>query len=494
MKAVPPPGGVPPSSSGRRPLLPFLLAALPLAALLAAGACAAEDDLTTLDPPPPQPGALRIEPGDLPLSSISVPVDVSTAVLHEAVEEGLPSSIGSLDRRMQIPGNDRLSLAWEISRGPIETRFDDGRAHVAATLSYGVRAWYDPPVLPEVSASCGTDDGPPPRLRVRLASPITLDRDWTLRTDVAAMTIRPATDTERDRCEVTVFDIDATGQVIEGARSAFSALSHEINELVSEIDVRSDFEGWWETIAEPVELTERVWLVLAPDSVDRTGIVGQSGEVLTTLTLHARPRIVIGERPDVDVSPLPPVDSADVPGEGVRIVAEAVAGYAEITRRLNDAVAGRSFEARGRTLTVERLQVSGVGDGRVSVRADLDGDVRGTVFLVATPTYDRKADEIHVDDLDFDVRTRDRLVASAAWVARTGLISEIRSAAHFPATDARAWALEKVHQGFNARISPEVRLEGIATAVEIESVTAGSDALRIRTVVTGEARLLVEPS
>jgi len=462
--------------------------------LLQAAACGGADDLATLDPPPPEPGALRIEAGDLPSSSISVPVDVSMAVLHDAVEGGLPSSMGSLETRTDLPDNDRLSLAWEISRGPVETRFADGRAHVAATLSYRVRAWYDPPVLPEISASCGTGDGPPPRLRVQLASPITLDREWHLRTDVAAETIRPATDTERDRCEVTVFDIDATGRVIEGARSAFTALSDDIDGLVSEIDVRTDFEGWWEMIAQPVELTDRVWLVLAPDSVHRTGIAGQSGDVLTTLTLHARPRIVIGERPEVDVSPLPPVDSAAAPGEGVRIVAEAVAGYAEITRRLNDAVAGRSFEARGRTLTVEGLQVSGVGDGRVSVRADLDGDVRGTVFLVATPSYDREADEIHVDDLDFDVRTRDRLVASAAWVARTGLISEIRSAAHFPATEARTWALEKVHEGFNARISPEVRLEGRAIDVTIESVTAGPEALRIRTVVTGEARLLVGPS
>lgn len=480
-------------SRGRTARLGAPLAAL-LVAVVVVGCSGDRGDLTTLDPPPPAPGALRIEPGNLPSSSISVPVDVSVELLRDAVESGLPSEMGSLDTRMDLPDEDRLSLAWEISRGPIESGFDQGRAHVATTLSYRVRAWYDPPVLPEVSASCGTDpDRPPPRLRVRLASPMTLDRDWRLRTRVEAETIRPATDDDRDRCEVTIFDIDATGRVIDGARSAFQSRSDEIDRLVSEIDVRSDFEGWWQTIAQPVELTDRVWLVLAPDSVHRTGIAAESGNVLTTLTLHARPRIVIGERPDVDLAPLPAVDSAAAVGEGVRIVAEAVAGYAEVTRRLNEAIAGRSFEARGRTLTVDRFVVAGVGDGRVSVRADLDGDVGGTIFLVATPTYDRERDEIHVDDLDFDVRTRDRLVSSAAWIARTGLISAVRAAARFPVADARAWALQQVQRGFNARISPEVRLEGTVSEVTIESVTAGPDALRIRTVVSGQARLLVEP-
>lgn len=463
-----------------------------LGALVLAGCGGDRDDLMELAPPPPEPQSLRIEPEDLPASSITVPVDVSLGMLRDAVEGALPESIGSLDERRPLPDSDRTSLAFEISRGPIETGFDRGRAHVSATLSYRVRAWYDPPVLPEISASCGTDaDGEPPRLRVRLGSPVTLDREWRLRTEVAAETIAPASDAERDRCEVTIFDIDVTGRVIEGARSALAAHASEIDAMVADVDVRSDFEGWWETIAQPIPLADRTWLVLSPDSVRRGGIVGDAGEVFTTLTLHARPRVVVGRRPEVDVGPLPPLDSAAVPDGDVRIVAEAVASYAEITNRLGEAVIGRTFEAQGRTLEVEDLVVAGVGDGRVSVRVDLGGDVRGTVFLVGTPSWDPGRDEIHVDDLDFDVRTRDRLVAGAAWVARAGLRQSIRSAARYPAGEARAWAAEKVGEGFNARISDEVRLEGEVGEVTIESVTAGPDAVRVRTVVTGRTTLIV---
>ena len=463
-----------------------------LALALVAGCGGDRDDLMELAPPPPEPGALTIEHGGIPTSSISVPVDVSLDMLRTAVEDALPGSMGSLEERRELPDNDRMSLAFEISRGPIETTFENGRAQVAATLAYRVRAWYDPPLLPAVSASCGAgEDDEPPRLRVRLGSPVTLDEDWKLRTRVVAETIEPVSDTDRDKCEMTVFGIDMTGRVIDGARSALESHGPEIDALVSGVDVRSDFEGWWETIAEPIRLADRTWLVLSPDSVHRGGIEGESGEVLTTLTLHARPRVVVGERPDVEVLPLPALDSAAAPGGDVRIVAEAVASYAEITARLADALVGQKFEAQGRELEIRDLVVAGVGDGRVSVRLDLGGDVRGTVFLVGTPQYDPVRDEIHVDDLDFDVRTRDRLVAGAAWIARAGLRQRIRTEARYPAGDARTWAEEKVAEGFNARISDEVRLEGSVGDVVIESVTAGPDAVRVRTRVTGRTTLIV---
>jgi len=453
------------------------------------------DDLARLDAPPPEPGAVRIEPGDLAVSTLTVPVDVSLDLLADVLEEAVPTTLGSMDERTAIPDRDRISVAYEIERGPMDVRMDEGGAHVASTLSYRVRAWYDPPVLPEVSASCGTGDGEPrPRLDVAIGSPLSLDAEWRLRSEVEVEGISPSSSDDRDRCEVTFLGYDATGRVVDAARSALSALAEDIDTLVAEVDVRSDFEGWWREIAGPVRLDDGVWLVMDPVRVGRTGIAAESGEVLTTLTLEARPRVVLGPRPEMEMRPLPPLDSLGVADESLTIRAEAVAPWSEVTRRLRDEVAGESFEMQGRTLRVADVVVDAVGDGRLSVRLDLGGDVRGTLFLVGTPTYDPERDEIHVDDLDFDVRTRDRLVAGAAWVARTGLIRRIRSAAAVPAGPARDWALGKVEEGFNARISSQVRLEGRAEEIEVESVTAAPDALRIRARVLGAARLIVQPA
>lgn len=467
----------------------------PLAALLVLAAACRGEEAARLDPPPPEAGPVLIEPGDLPVSELTVPVEVSTSLLRDLLDRELPTTLGSLGERIDVPDRDRLDLAYTLERGPIEVSVDDGGAHVGTTLEYGVRAWYDPPVLPEISASCGTDpDQPRPRLQVVLGSPLRLDREWRIRSDVSVEELRPASQGERDRCEVTFLDYDVTGRVVEGARSALLGVADEVDSLVAAVDVRSDFEGWWRTIAAPIRLDERVWLVLDPSRVGRGGIGVDDTRLGTTLTLVARPRVVVGERPEMPLRELPSIDSIPAVGEDMSIQVEAVATYAEVTRRIRAAVVERRFSAQGRTIRVEDVEVGGLGDGRVSVRIALDEDVRGTVYLVGTPTYDAERDEIHVDDLDFDVRTRDRLVAGAAWVAQVGLISAIRRAAGVPAAPAREWARARVDEGFNASISDQVRLEGRAGAVEIEQVTAGSADVRIRVRVRGRARLVVSPA
>jgi hypothetical protein len=468
---------------------------VPIAAALLASCGGDAAELSRLDPPPPEAGAVRIEPGDLPPSYMTVPVEVSIELLRDLLDAELPTTMGSLDERIGVPDRDRLDIAYALERGPVEVHVDERGALVGTTLEYGVRAWYDPPVLPEVSASCGTDpEQPRPRLHVVLRSPLQLDREWIIRSSVAVEEVRPASDSERDRCEVTFLGVDVTGRVVEGARSALRGVAGQVDELVASVDVRSDFEGWWRTIAAPIRLADGVWLVLDPLRVGRAGIVGDEARLGTVLTLVARPRIVLGDRPVVEPRGLPPVDSILPPAEEISVAVEAVATYGEVTRRIREAVAGRRFEAQGRTIRVENVGIDGLGDGRVSVRVELAGDVEGVVYLVGTPTYDAEDDEIHVDDLDFDVRTRDRLVAGAAWVAQAGLVPAIRDAARLPAAAIREWARGKVDEGFNATISSQVRLEGRAGAVAIEEVRAGPDDVRVRVRVRGRARLIVSPS
>jgi len=467
--------------------------AAPLAVLLCVG-CGDADDLARLDPPPPAPSTVQIEPADLAPSTLTVPVDVSLDLLAGVLEEALPRTLGSLDERTQVADNDRVSIAYELERSPMQIGMDTAGAHVSSTLAYRVRAWYDPPVLPEVSFSCGTNENEPrPRLAVSLRSPLALDRDWRIRSQIDVDRIAPASDADRDRCEVTIFDYDVTGRVVDGARSAISSRSGQIDEMVADVDVRSDFERWWSQIARPIELDDGVWLVIDPTTVGQTGIGADQGDLQTALSLEARPRIVLGARPEARETPLPALATLEQADPGLSIRAEAVATWDEVTRRIRGEVVGERFSVQGRSLRVDDVVVNAVGDGRVSVRVELNGDVRGVVFLVATPTYDVDRDEVHVDDLDFDVRTRDRLVAGAAWVARAGLIPAIRSAAVIDAGPIREWARGQVNRGFNSEISSEVRLEGTAGPVTIEEVIAAPEALRVRTRVTGRARLLVSP-
>jgi hypothetical protein len=440
----------------------------------------------------PQPRAAAPTTAEtLEPSLLRVPVRVELPTLVGVVDDVLPRGWGSLEERMDVPEHDNLDVAVRVERGPVHASFQDSMALLSTRLSYRARAWYDPPLLPEVSTGCGLDEEEPaPRIDVALVSSLVLDREWRLRSSVRPGTIVPASDEDRDRCTVTILGFDMTGRVVDAARDLVHSLGPEADSALAAVDVRADFAHWWQTITEPIRLDDDVWLVLAPERVARGAIRGTGNGVETVLSLTARPRVVVGDRPALDPTPLPPLEMAS--GSGRLVVrAEAAADYDEIGERINGELAGVAFSTGGRTVRLRRARLSGVGDGRVAVALELDGDVHGTLYLVGTPTHDPAAGQVTLPDLDFDVASREALVAGAAFVARVGLIERIRSYAHLPLDPVLAWAREKVETGFNARLSDQVRLEGAVDSISVVGLRADASALRVQARVAGQARLVV---
>lgn len=441
--------------------------------------------------PVADPSAAPSALAPLPPSLLSVPVHLDLAPLVDAMEGGVPTTWGDLEQRIDVADNDRLDVAFDLERSPLRATFQDSVARVATTISYRARAWYDPPVLPTVSVSCGTgEDEAPPRLEVALEGTLSLDRDWRLRSQVRVDTIVPVTEADRDRCRVSIIRWDMTDRVVSGARSFLTDESATIDSLVAAVDLRSKFEEWWALIGEPLRLTEDVWLVLGGEGLVRGAIEGQGDGVETILGLRARPRIVVGPRPTDSVPPLPPLDTGYVaPGFAVRV--EARAEYAEAGELLDRELGGRTLEAGGRSVRLEGFEVGGVGDGRLSLAVDLGGDARGRLYLVGTPRFDPVDGRIGVPDLDFDVASERAVVEGAAWLARVGLVGLVREVARWPAGPAVEWARTQVERGLNRELSDEVQLEGRVSEVEVVDVLAAREALRVRADVRAEATLRI---
>ncbi len=424
-------------------------------------------------------------------SLLSVPVELDLEPLVAAMESGVPGRWGNLDERFPVPENDRLEVAFELTRSPFRVTYRDSTVEVGTTIAYRARAWYDPPVLPTVSASCGTGENEArPRLEVVLVAPLTLDPDWRLRSRVAVQSITPVSQRDRDRCRVTVIRWDMTDRVMAGARSFLRGEAETIDSLVSAVDLRSRFESWWRLIAEPIELTDDVWLVLGGEGLTRGPIRGSGDQVGTVIGLRARPRLVVGPRPAFRVLPLPALDTGVVvPGFAVRV--EARAEYDEASAVLNRELAGRTVSRGDRTVRLDGFEVSGIGGGRLALAVDLRGDTRGRVYFVGTPRFDPVDGRIAIPDLDFDLASERALLEGAAWIVRVGLLELVRDAARWPAGPAVEWARDQVERGLNRHLSDQVELRGSVSDVEVVDVVAGIEALTVRADVRAEVSLVV---
>lgn len=466
---------------GRVLLLPILVA------FLLAGCRGRE-----IEAPFPEVEEDRAVSDDLPPSILNVPITYDLTSVVEALEREVPVRFGDMDEERPHPSNDRVAFAFEAERSPFEARLDGSTAWLSATLRYRGRGWYDAPLLPRVSASCGTDDEEDnrPRAQVVLSSPLSIAPDWTLVSRARVEQVAPATDEERDQCRVTSFGIDVTDRVIDAATSMLQERTGRIDAEVARVDLRSRIERVWGILQEPIELTGDVWLVIRPSEVRRGDVEGEGLSVTAWVGLTARPRIVLGPRPRPVPLPLPLLEEAEV-GEGLHILMEGRAHYPASSRLLTRELGGLELEWGENRIRLRELRVAGIGGGRLALEVDFDGSARGRIYLVGTPAYDAAAGEVHVPDLDFDVATGHLLVGGLAWLARGNLVEFLRERARLPVADVMALAREQLLRGLNRDLSDEVTIGGEVLSARALGVEATREALVVRSIAQARARLSV---
>lgn len=445
----------------------------------------------SLQPERPTVSAEEAAPLELPLSSLPVPVRVDLRTLLEEVEKHVPARWGDLSRPAPLGDSANNSAAIELARLPFRATLDGNSATLSAVVAYRVRGTYDLPLLPDVNYACATGpDDVWPRLDVVLRAPIDLQSDWSLKATTTVERLAPMSNDERDRCEVTALGIDITNRVANAARAFLEGHTGTIDSIVGTADVRSSFERWWSVLAEPIELDDDIWLEMRPEAVSRGAIQGEGSVVRVPARLDARPRIVVGDRPESSRRPLPPLGSGVTDGP-LQVLVEAVGEYAEISRLLTQALAGTRIEAGGRVLELRAARLSGIGAGRVALEAQIDGTVAGRLFLVGTPLYDVDSGYASLPDLTFSVSTTSVLVSGASWVTDAGLEALLRERARWPVDAAVDWAAERLHDGLNRSLASGVRLEGTVHEVRVIGVRATPEGLIVGAAATADATLII---
>jgi hypothetical protein len=363
-------------------------------------------------------------------------------------------------------------------------------ARLEATVAYALRAWYDPPVLPEMSASCGAGASTPPRLRVVVEAPISVEDDWNLATRSRVAVVERASEDERDRCTMTFLDFDVTDRVVRGAREFLERHTADIDAAARSVDLRSMVEGWWMSLQEPIQLTDSLWLVFRPQTIRRGATVGTGDSLEIALAMRARPGILMGPRPTLAYAGLPELDTGVV-STGLELAVDALARYEPVSAFLQKEIGGTEFERGGRTVRLDSLRVFGIGGGRLALEVLTSGDVVSHLYLTGTPRVDPSTGRFSIPDLDYDVRTRSVLVATLSWLGSDVVRQLLRERASWPATPAVGWLQDRLREGLNRDLSDDLRVSGEVGGIRILGIHAMRDLLLVRVAATGSARLAV---
>jgi hypothetical protein len=442
---------------------------------------------------PPVPHATSTWVDTLPpvaTSYLDVPVRYDLAPAMKWLESEVPRRIGDLEKRMAVPGKDRLHYAYTVERGPFRVDVDGRTAILHASVSYRARAWYNPPVLPEVHATCGDEDRQP-RARLAIATTVQLTSSWTLRPRTRAI-VTPLSERTRDRCRMTFLKFDVTRKVMNGAQEALQQKLGELDAELAAFDLPHESRRLWKVLASPLKLTDSLWLVINPSAV-RIGMLRMQGDTLvTTLGLSANPRVVGGARPEVSSTPLPaPQDSSSRPPV-LHLLTEGRLPYDVASSILTKELRGTVIRVAGERLVVDSLHLLGVGDGRVAVGLAMHGSAKGVLYLVGRPAYDTTASQLYLEDLQYDIGTRDLLTGTLAWLA-SGTVEEfLRNRARIKMAPVLADGRELLEKNLNRDLADGVHLRMDVKSGRVLNVRAAPTALLVRAIASGQGELVLD--
>ncbi len=454
--------------------------------VLATASCGGE----RIDAPPPAmvTGVAVESLPPVPPSRLEIPVEYDLKPALEWLESEVPRQIGSMDKQIRV--NDRTKIAFAITREPFRFTFEERTVTVSAVLHYEGRGWYNPPVLPEMSGSCGTGDVRP-RARLTLSVTGRINDGWMLWSK-STVKAEPLTTTERDQCEVTAAHIDVTTKVLGAAAGALQKELKKVDRKLATYPLRKQVEGVWATMQSPLRLTDSLWLLINPNSLRFLPPTVSGDTLFWQAGLEANPRIVGGAKPPASTNPLlPPVRSEPPPPE-LLILSEGRLPYDVAEEILSKATAKTKIKVGRRTIRIRHLKPTPLGDGRVSVALTVSGAANGVLYAVGHPQID-SAGILTMPDLELDAGTTDALTGALAWLAGSDRITQVlRDVIRVNLAPTLEKARVLAEKNLNRELAPGLVLTTTLTSAQPLGAWAAPDALVARVIVKGKGAIAVK--
>jgi hypothetical protein len=326
---------------------------------------------------------------------------------------------------------------------------------------------------------------------IELATPLSLTSEWHLKSAARLVTIEPASKEQRDRCDVTFVHRDVTDQVMAAAKAGILAHLGDIDAKVASVDLRPRFENLWQLLGKPIRVADGVWLMLNPRRLEIGRVTGRAHVLNIPVSLEARPEIVTAtSEPAVVPDPLPPLAKGE-PAGGFHILLDGEIDYASATSAIQAALAGRGVTQAGRSVTVRRAALAPAANGRLLLTVSFDGDAKGTLRFLGTPTFDTARKEIAMPDLDYDLATNNPLINTDAWLRSDEMRATFRDRAHFPADAALEKGRELLRAALNRKVGDAMTLNASVQRVTVRGLFVARTGIIVRGEAVGKAAVAV---
>ncbi|HEX6334557.1 MAG TPA: DUF4403 family protein, partial [Flavisolibacter sp.] len=371
----------------------------------------------------------------LPESRIDIPIQISLRPVFAMAEKNVDTiftSPGYPDGWIQSDCATRYK--YRFRRSPLRMQVQGTTLHLGFTGFYRIigatRVCVNGNVLSPWSPSCRCGyDEPERRVQVGFTANFQLQPDHLLRTRITRHEPKAL-----DKCEVCFWGQDVTNEVMKGLKEELDLSRKAIEDSFSTYNLRPLLQQAWNQLSDVYALPGVGYFSLNPKKLRMNQFAASNDMLHISIGISATP-VVSSARPPVVPSPVPNLSQAANAG-GFNIHLEAALQYDSLSQVMNTLLAGKRFDfSEGlfkKHVIITGAAVSGNEEGDLVIRADFTGSFAGTAYFSGKPAYDSATQSIIVQDLDYDLRTKNLLLKTAGWLFSSRITSELKKYSAIP--------------------------------------------------------------
>lgn len=212
-----------------------------------------------------------------------------------------------------------------------------------------------------------------------------------------------------------------------------------------------------------------------------------------TIGISATP-VVSFEKTEATPSAVPNLSNTNNAG-GFNIYLEAALQYDSLSNVLNGYLVNKQFDVGEgifkKHIVVQHTDVSGDENGNMNIRVVFTGSFDGTAYFVGKPVYNAEKKTIEVQNLDYDLKTKNVLLKTAKWLFNNKIISELKNYTSFDLSQYYDTASQTLNTWLNREWTKGIRGNGSVTDLKLTSVYALPQHLLIRSNCVGKLNVIV---
>lgn len=432
----------------------------------------------------------------LPPSEIDIPIRINLKPLYAIAEKEVQQVYTSPGfPNDYVVDNCDTRYMYRFRRGPLQFSSTGNSIQMGFTGFYtivgGQRVCTGTgseriPVTPwSPSCTCGLREGER-KVNVSFQASFRLSNNYHILPTLNRMEPVPI-----DKCTVCVFGIDITRTVMDRLRAQLDDARKSMLDTLATMDLRPQFQKIWDLLNTVQPVDKYGYLQINPVRLRLSDLKANKDTMTLSIGLTAKP--VITQRRPQEIRTVVPELSTSRDARGFSIYTDAFLDYDSLGQIINATARGKriSLEQLGKYVVIEKCIIYGSSAEKLVLKVEFSGSASGEFYLTGRPVYDPVKKLLKLDQLEYDIRSRNMMLRSAEWMFSGKILKELQQYAQVEISTYEAMLRQRMNETLNSEIRKGVRMRGSMDAVNIERIYPFPEALVVRFHSKGNLDIMI---